>query len=154
MIGFFEQFNRTFAGLRLDPDHAVVGEMLAEKYGIRFLEGGDQIELHYLSRPLRETAAPRKKTAPGRKPGTQWAVWPARSKRYNASMCVRFLPGQEDVIRSVYMKHWVETENGCEPAYTLMTDEEFLRGIAILQEYLDRVAVKGTVADCRWPESA
>ena len=156
MIGFFEQFNRTFAGLRLDPDHAVVGEMLAEKYGIRFLEGDDQIELHYLSRPLREAAAPQKRNVLRQKPAPQWAVWPGRenSKRYNASMCVRFLPGQEDVIRSVYMKHWVETENGCEPAYTLMTDEEFLRGIAILQEYLDRVAVKGAVADCRWPESA
>ena len=34
MIGFLEQLNRDFVGLHLDPDHAVIGEMLAEKYGL------------------------------------------------------------------------------------------------------------------------
>lgn len=34
MIGFMEQLNRDFVGLHLDPDHAVIGEMLAEKYGL------------------------------------------------------------------------------------------------------------------------
>ena len=133
MIGFFEQFNREFAGMRLDPDHAVVGEMLAEKYGIRFREGNGEIELRFLSRPL---------------PGAQ----PAR--RYNASVCIRVMRGMEDVISSFCMKHWVQTERGSEPADTLMTDGEFLRGIAILQEYLDKVAVSGAVEECRWRETA
>ena len=52
MIGFMEQLNRDFVGLHLDPDHAVIGEMLAEKYGLRFREHGDEIELRFLSRPL------------------------------------------------------------------------------------------------------
>ena len=35
-----------------------------------------------------------------------------------------------------------------------MTDGEFIRGFALLQEYLDRVAVRGNVAECRWRETA
>ena len=151
MIGFFEQFNRNYAGLRLDPDYAVVGEMLAEKYGIRFREADGQVELQFLSRPLQGGEA-----RPAQPADPAWAVWPGarKTRRYNASMCIRILPGKEEVIRSLYMKHWLETENGCEPANILMTDEEFLRGLGILQEYLDRVAVRGRVADCRWRETA
>ena len=63
-------------------------------------------------------------------------------------------PGAEDRIRSFHMKHWVETERGREPADMLMTDEEFFRGLAILQEYLDKVAVRGGIAECRWRETA
>ena len=132
MIGFFEQFNRDYTGLRLDPDRDVVGEMLAEKHGTRFRDRDGEIELQFLSRPLQG----------------------GERRSYNASMCIRFSPDREDMIRSLYMKHWVETERGCEPADLLMTDEEFLRGIAILQEYLDRVAVRGNVAECRWRETA
>ena len=152
MIGLFEQFNRTYAGLHLDPDYAVVGEMLAEKYGIRFRAGNGQAELRFLSRPLGTAGS----AVPEKAAETQWAVWPGarKTRRYNASMCIRFSPDREDMIRSLYMKHWVETERGCEPADLLMTDEEFLRGIAILQEYLDRVAVRGRVAECRWRETA
>ena len=150
MIGFFEQFNTAYAGLHLDPDFAVVGEMLAEKYGIRFREGNGEVELQFLSRPLPAAAVPAKNA------DTKWAVWPGaqRVRRYNASMCIRLMPETEDEIRSLYMKHWVETERGCEAADILMTDAEFLRGIAILQEYLDRVAVRGQVAECRWRETA
>ena len=52
MIGFMEQMNHNYAGLHLDPDHAVIGEMLAEKYGLRFRERGNEIELRFLSRML------------------------------------------------------------------------------------------------------
>ena len=109
-----------------------------------------EVELQFLSRPLPAAVVPAKNA------DTKWAVWPGaqRTRRYNASMCIRLMPGTEDEIRSLYMKHWVETERGCEAADILMTDAEFLRGIAILQEYLDRVAVRGQVAECRWRETA
>ena len=132
MIGFFEQFNRNYTGLRLDPDRDVVGEMLAEKHGTRFRDRDGEIEMQFLSRPLQG----------------------GEGRSYNASMCIRILPGTEDRIRSFRMKHWVETEKGTEPADILMTDGEFLRGIALLQEYLDRVAVRGNPAECRWRETA
>ncbi len=87
MIGFFEQLNRDFVGLHLDPDHAVIGEMLAEKYGLRFRERGDEIELRFLSRPLPEAAA-----QPAGNTRTGWAVWPGarRTRRYNASVCIKY----------------------------------------------------------------
>ena len=151
MIGFFEQFNRDYVGLALDPDHTVVGMMLAEKYGIRFRESGNEIELQFVSRPVYGAEkTPAKKAQDGR-----WAVWPGvHTDTYNASMCISVRPGTEDTIRSFYIKHWVETERGCEAANILMTDEEFMRGIAILQEYLDKVAVVGKIAECRWQATA
>ena len=151
MIGFFEQLNRDFVGLHLDPDHAVIGEMLAEKYGLRFRERGDEIELRFLSRPLPAPAA-----QPAGNPRTSWAVWPGarNTRRYNASVCIRVKPGNEETIRSVYMKDWIETECGDEPANIWMPEEDFFRGLAVLQEYLDSVAVSGHVADCRWRATA
>ena len=151
MIGFMEQMNREYAGLHLDPDHAVVGEMMAEKYGLRFRERGNEIELRFLSRPLPVPAA-----QPAGKAGSQWAVWPGtlKTRRYNASVCIQVKPGDEETIRSVYMKDWMETERGDEPANVYMPEEDFFRGLAILQEYLDRVAVSGHVADCRWRATA
>lgn len=150
MIGFFEQFNRDFAGLHLDPDHAVIGEMLAEKRGIRFRERGGEIELRFLSRPLPVPARPRPASAGA------WAVWPGAGpfRRYNASVCIQVRPGDEETIRSIYMKDWVETEHGDEPANICMTEDEFFRGIAVLQEYLNSVAVSGAVEDCRWRATA
>jgi hypothetical protein len=35
-----------------------------------------------------------------------------------------------------------------------MPEEDFFRGLAVLQEYLDSVAVSGHVADCRWRATA
>ena len=153
MIGFFEQFNREFAGTHLDPDHAVAGEMMAEKYGMRYDEGDGQIEIRFLSRPVPEKARGKRPLQLRRKDAER-AARTGTDRRYNASMCIRILPGTEDRIRSFRMKHWVETEKGTEPADILMTDGEFLRGIALLQEYLDRVAVHGNVAECRWRETA
>ena len=37
---------------------------------------------------------------------------------------------------------------------TFMPEEDFFRGLAVLQEYLDSVAVSGHVADCRWRATA
>jgi hypothetical protein len=151
MIGFMEQLNRDFVGLHLDPDHAVIGEMLAEKYGLRFREHGDEIELRFLSRPL-----PAPPAQPAGNNRTTWAVWPGarRTRRYNASVCIRVKPGDEETIRSVYMKDWIETERGDEAANLYMPEEDFFRGLAVLQEYLDSVAVSGHVADCRWRATA
>jgi len=151
MIGFFEQFNMDYAGLRLDPDRAVVGEMLAEKYGIRFRDWDGEIEFRFLSRPLHGTG-----TASAKAAGAEWAVWPGtvRNKRYCASVGIRIQPGTDDVIQSFYMKHWTENGKDREPAAVLLTDDEFFRGIALLQEYLEAVAVRGNVEDCRWKETA
>ena len=151
MIGFMEQMNRDYAGLHLDPDHAVIGEMLAEKYGLRFRERGNEIELCFLSRPLPVSAAQL-----AGNPRTSWAVWPGVQKfrHYNASVCVQVKPGDEETICSVYMKDWIETEHGDEPANIYMPEEDFFRGLAVLQEYLDSVAVSGRVADCRWRATA
>ena len=149
MIGFFEQINRDYTGMNLDPDHTVVGMMLAEKYGIRYSESRNEIELQFLSRPLAGTGA-QAAARDGR-----WAVWPAaRADTYNASMCVCFRSGAEDTICSFYMKHWVETRDGRKAANILMTDGEFLRGIAILQEFLDKTAVTGATEACGWRATA
>lgn len=153
MIGFFEQFNREFVGTHLDPDHAVAGEMMAEKYGMRYDEGDGQIEIRFLSRPVPEKARGKRPLQLRRKDAER-AARTGTDRRYNASMCIRFVPGTEDMISSFYMKHWVETEKGREEADILMTDEEFLRGIAVLQEYLDRTALSGDAAECRWLETA
>ena len=132
MFGFFEQFNTEFAGLRLDPDRDVVGEMLAEKYGIRFRDRDGEIEFRFLDRPLRG----------------------GEDRRYRASVGLRLQTGTEDVIQSFYMKHWTENGGEKEPAAVLLTDAEFLRGIAVLQEYLEAVTVRDGAAESRWLETA
>lgn len=52
------------------------------------------------------------------------------------------------------MKDWIETERGDEAANLYMPEEDFFRGLAVLQEYLDSVAVSGHVADCCWRATA
>lgn len=138
MISFFEGFSRTYTGRRLDPDRGVTGALLAEKYGIRVRDTGDRIEIHFLSRPVwtREKTSGKRRFFPGLRSAKADEA-PHCPGQYNACLCVNLWAGT-DRIRSFHMEHWVQSDRGTEPAEQLLTDDEFLRGMAILEEYLDR----------------
>lgn len=154
MIRFFEDFSRTYTGRRLDPDRGVTGALLAEKHGIRVRDTGDRIEIHFLSRPVwtREKHAGKRRFFPGF--GTAKADEASCCPGlYNACLYVNLWSGT-DRIRSFHMEHWVQSDRGTEPADQLLTDEEFLRGMTILEEFLDRALERANAWDRPLGETA